>query len=146
LDSYSRRPASDPVGYSVLDLHGGGQSPSPMLLFAPGSSLFGSNRPPEEIHLDDADYPRILPEGVVEATTYAPPPFAPGAYVSIFGERFRPDGSQVLLDGADCPIAYVSTTQINIRLPEDIAPGPHALVVNSANRYSYPYRFEVEAQ
>ncbi|MEZ5396388.1 MAG: hypothetical protein R2724_26795 [Bryobacterales bacterium] len=85
----------------------------------------------------------MLPEGVVEATAYGAPPFAPAAYVAIFGERLRPDVTQVLIDGVGIPVAYSSTAQINIQLPADIAPGPHELLLNAAGAHSYPYRFEV---
>ncbi len=134
-DSNSSYPASDPLGFAVLD--GAGTF---TLRFAAGARLGGR---PEAIHLDDGDYPRILPEGVVEATAYRPPPFEPGAHVSIFGERFRPDASHALIDGVTAPLDYASSAQLNLRLPADIAPGPHELVINSANRFSYPYRFEV---
>ena len=127
--SFPGPPTIDPIGYSVLDLAGDLPAPSP-----------------EPIVLDDHDYPRILPEGVVEATAYAPPPFRAGMHLAVFGERFQPQASQVLLDGAPCELTYASAGQINIRLPDDVAPGPHELVVNSANLYSYPYRFEVTAQ
>ena len=133
---WSPKGLADPLGFVVLDPGGAGPFEA-ALTFDPS--------PQDDVALDTGEYPRILPEGVVEATAFAPPPFQPGAYVSIFGKRFRPDGSVVMLDGALCTVTFLSSTQINIRLPEDVAPGRHELVVNSANRYSYPYRFEVAA-
>jgi hypothetical protein len=94
--------------------------------------------------LDSGDYPRIAPEGVVDGQSYHVSPFAPGGFVAIFGDRFRPDATRVLIDEADARLEYVSSTQINIRLADELQPGPHALVVESAGRRTYPYAFEVK--
>jgi hypothetical protein len=142
--SFSVRLKSDPIGYSVLDLADDRREVVPLRFL--GAHLIQSGPPPEPIALDDADYPRILSEGVVEATAYAPPPFRPGANVSIFGERFEPEVAKALVDGAQCEITYASVGQINIRLPDDVAPGMHELVVRNADLPSYPYRFEVAGQ
>jgi hypothetical protein len=149
--SFSSWPAQDPIGFSVLDF----AKPSVLdpervprnevWLRHVGDGKTLARHRPEPIDLDDADYPRILPEGVVEATSYTPPPFQPGVYVSIFGEHFRPEASRVLIDDAEPAIEYISVDQINIRLPESLAPGEHSLVVESARRPSYPYVFEVAA-
>ncbi|MCB1021127.1 MAG: hypothetical protein KDC27_14445 [Acidobacteria bacterium] len=124
----------DPLGFVVLDPG----APGPF-----ETTLAFHKTKPAPSPLDDADYPRILPEGVVEATAYAAPPFAPAAYLAIFGERFRPGVTQALLDGQDLPVSYSSVAQINVQLPADIAPGPHELLLNAAGAHSYPYHFEV---
>ena len=126
----------DPLGNVVLDP----RAPGTFEAVLQHQSASGERRV-----LDSGDYPRIAPEGVVDGQSYQLSPFAPGAFVAIFGDRFRPEATRVLIDEAEARLEYVSSTQINIRLADDQQPGPHALVVDSAGRRTYPYAFEVKA-
>jgi hypothetical protein len=138
-DLQDSQPLRDPLGFVVL-------RPESLTLAPVLRLAGGADADPDSVHLNDVDYPRILSEGVVEATAYAAPPFRPGANVSIFGERFEPEVAKALVDGAECEITYASVGQINIRLPDDVAAGMHELVVRNADLPSYPYRFEVAGQ
>jgi hypothetical protein len=129
--------AADPLGFAVLEPRGPGGFEARIR----SAGLRHAENAP-----DDADYPRIAPEGVVDAASYTAPPFASGIRVAIFGERFRPNATAVYVDATAATVEYVSTTQINIVLPSDLTKGEHALVVDCAGARSYPYPFEALAR
>ena len=89
------------------------------------------------------ELPAIRPEGVVDGQSFQGPPFSPGSYLSVFGNRFDPVGNVTLLDGRPLETVYESPTQINVRLPADAAPGAHELMVVSRGRSTEPYAIEV---
>jgi hypothetical protein len=127
--------SADPLNFVVLDPGGAGRFEN---------TLRHEGVKPIYRTLDTGDFPQIASDGVVEASSYAPPPFAPGVFVAIYGSRFHPQASRVLVDESEARLEYASTEQINIRLAHDLPPGPHELIVESAGRRSYPYPFEVK--
>jgi hypothetical protein len=93
--------------------------------------------------LPGGDFPRITPGGVIEAAAFKPPPFPPGASLSIFGHNFVPGGTLVFFGETRGEVLWVGPQQINVRLPQDAASGELAVVVESAGRRSFPERIEV---
>ena len=90
-------------------------------------------------------FPSISPNGIVDATKYTPAPFPPGAIVSIYGRGFV-DGSTRVLFGAEPVIPlYTGPNQINVRLPDSLAPGNVQLSVEVAGSTSTPVEIEVAA-
>ncbi|MBI1358545.1 MAG: hypothetical protein GC160_29765 [Acidobacteria bacterium] len=133
----------DPIGYLVLD-PGQTDAPVEVSLIAQPNAL--SLLAPPQLRRDPIDmgeFPVLRAEGLVDAQSFAGPPFRPGAYLSLFGSRFEPEGNDVALDGAPLEKLYESRTQINVRLPQDLSAGSHELTVTSRGRATEPYPFEV---
>jgi IPT/TIG domain len=84
--------------------------------------------------------PLINPMGIVDARTFAQPPFAPGALVSIYGMNLgAPTSSvQVWMGGRALNPVFHGPNLVNVRLPED-APGLHpiSVEVNGCRGNSY---------
>lgn len=132
----------DPVGYTV---------------FAPEKEASGEMRieiaprgfraalpPPAPLHA--GDFPAVAPGGLVHGVALTPPPFAPGDAVTIFGGGFLPENTSVQVDGRRVETLYVGAAQINIALPAALAPGGHALTVESGGLRSLPRTFEVRGR
>jgi len=80
---------------------------------------------------------------VVNAAGFQPGPVAPGSIVSLFGSNLAQratvapaahwakvmEGSSVFVNGVAAPLAYVSPTQINAQIPDEIPPGQATLNV-----------------
>jgi hypothetical protein len=94
--------------------------------------------------LPGGDFPRITPGGVIEATRFHPPPFRPGALLSIFGQHFASASTQVLFGEIPGELVWAGPQQINVRLPESVSPGELNVVVESAGRRSFAEPIEVE--
>jgi uncharacterized protein (TIGR03437 family) len=75
---------------------------------------------------------------VIEAAQFQPPPFEPGASLSIFGHNFVPDDTQVLFGDVSGEVLWVGPQQINVRLPQGISPGERNVVVESGGHRSFP--------
>lgn len=134
----------DPIGYLVLDpgeLHG----PLDIVLEAESAVWpFGGSSPADKEPPDTGKFPLISPEGVVDGSTFAGPPFPPGAVLSIFGKRFGETGNQLQIGGTQPEPLYESATQINFRLPQTLKPGSHELTVTTRGRAAEPYPIEVQ--
>lgn len=65
--------------------------------------------------------PMIVPEGIVDGVTFAPPPLVRGHPISIFGRNFGSAGDPLRLwvGGREAAILYRSPKQVNILLPDD---------------------------
>jgi len=132
----------DPLGYMVLDSGGAGET-RVRLEFQPlwTERLFPAGMPSRP--LPGGEFPRITPGGVIEAVGFTPPPFRPGASLSIFGHGFVPEKTQVLFGETPGEVLWVGPRQINVRLPEDAGPGELNVVVESAGRRSFGEGIEV---
>lgn len=127
----------DPLGFMVVDPRREGETivrlefspPWPQRLHPDASS----SRP-----LPGGQFPRITPGGVIEAAEFRPPPFEPGALLSVFGHNFVPDSTRVLFGDEAGDVVWVGPQQINVRLSEDVGPGELDVVVESAGRSSFP--------
>lgn len=94
-----------------------------------------------------APVPFLSPQGVANAASFAPAgtPIAPGEFISLFGAGLAAStavaarfpfpqtlgGVQVLINGAACPIYFVSPGQISAIVPASIPPGPATVVVRT---------------
>jgi hypothetical protein len=132
----------DPLGFMVVDPGREGQTqvrlefePSWRQRFFPN----GTNRRP----LTDGQFPRIAAAGIVEAAGFRPPPFQPGASLSIFGHNFVPGATRVLLGETTGEVQWVGPQQINVRLPPNVEPGELNVVVEAAGRESFAETIEV---
>ena len=132
----------DPLGFMVIDPAHEGET-RVRLEFAPP---WAQRLWPEAVvarPLPGGQFPRITPGGIVEAAEFQPPPFRPGASLSIFGHNFVPDNTRVLFDETAGEVLWVGPQQINVRLPQNIAPGESTVVVESAGRESFAEQIEV---
>jgi hypothetical protein len=127
----------DPLGFMVVDPAREGETrvrlefrPSWRQRFLPANAT----RQP----LPSGEFPRISPGGVIEAAQFQPPPFEPGASLSIFGHNFVPDDTQVLFGDVSGEVLWVGPQQINVRLPQGISPGERNVVVESGGHRSFP--------
>jgi uncharacterized protein (TIGR03437 family) len=93
--------------------------------------------------LTDGQFPRIAAAGIVEAAGFRPPPFQPGASLSIFGHNFVPGATRVLLGETTGEVQWVGPQQINVRLPPNVEPGELNVVVEAAGRESFAETIEV---
>ena len=132
----------DPLGFMVVDPGREGQTqvrlefePSWRQRFFPKST----NRRP----LTDGQFPRIAAAGIVEAAGFQPPPFQPGASLSIFGHNFVPGDTRVLFGETTGEVQWVGPQQINVRLPPNVEPGELTVVVEAAGRESFAETIEV---
>jgi hypothetical protein len=132
----------DPLGFMVVDPGGEGET-RVRLEFQPAwtKRVFPDGMPWHA--LPGGEFPRITPGGVIEAVQFTPPPFRPGASLSIFGHNFVPENTRVLFGETPGKILWVGPQQINVRLPEDAGPGELSVVVESAGRRSFAERIEV---
>jgi uncharacterized protein (TIGR03437 family) len=64
----------------------------------------------------------VAPAAIVHAATLAPGPIAPGEIITIFGNGFDPDKTQLLFDGQQGTIFYIGLTQINALAPVSLIP------------------------
>ena len=126
---------ADPIGFTLIAAKNEGAVEFTL------RPISGSSREPGP--LPDHEIPIIAPDGIVSAPGYAPPPFQPGDHILIFGERFRTDGTVVRLDDRVLYPDYVGRSQINLRLPADLAPGRYDLTVESAGVSGRAVRCEV---
>jgi uncharacterized protein (TIGR03437 family) len=89
--------------------------------------------PPLEVVVGEG---RVLAGGVVNAASYQPGPVAPGAWVAVFGVGLEGTRRAALhaSNGRAYPLepSYVSSAQVNLRLPEDIALGTASLRLDAA--------------
>jgi hypothetical protein len=132
----------DPLGFLVMDAGGEGEA-RVRLEFQPGwaQRLFPGGRPSRP--LAGGDFPRITPGGVIEAVGFTPPPFRPGASLSVFGHNFVPESTRVFFGETPGEVLWVGPQQINVRLPEDFGTGEVKVVVESAGRRSFGEEIEV---
>ena len=110
---------------------------------SPSASLSMSS--PRQVQATFDRVPYIAPTGVANAAGTTPQPgVAPGSIVSIFGASLA--GNTVtgpaspMLQALDCasvqmagrllPLFFVSPTQINVQMPDDLQPGPQNLTVS----------------
>lgn len=127
--------SADPIGYTLID-PGQAGALEVELRRADGRRL-------DPAPLPEHETPIVAPGGVAAAPDYAPPPFEPGAYLTIFGERFRPDNVHVLLDDQRIEPLFASGTQINLRLPAEIDGGPHVLRIVAGGHAGQPEAIEI---
>jgi hypothetical protein len=132
----------DPLGFMVVDPGVEGET-RVRLEFHPTwtQRFFPESMPARE--LPGGDFPRITPGGVIEAVAFTPPPFRPGASLSIFGHHFAPDNTRVFFCETPGEVLWVGPQQINVRLPKSVAPGEWNVVVESAGRRSFAEGIEV---
>ncbi len=141
--------ACDPLGFMVLDAGAAANAPAETrmtrvrLVFQPSWTrrLFPDGMPPHA--LPEGEFPRITPGGVIEAVGFTPPPFRPGASLSIFGHNFVPGSTRVLFGETPVEVLWTGPRQINVRLPENTPPGELKVVVESAGRRSFADQIEV---
>ncbi|MBZ5725271.1 MAG: hypothetical protein LAP87_09765 [Acidobacteriia bacterium] len=89
--------------------------------------------------------PAIAPLGIVNAAGYSAVSLSPGSLASVFGSNLSSSTAQasgslptslggisVMLAGEQCPLSYVSPSQINFLVPSDIAPGRYVLTIGLA--------------
>lgn len=90
--------------------------------------------------------PTIFPQGIVNAASFAPISLAPATLATIRGSRLAVAPAQavgpqypttlggitVLVSGVACPLLYVSPSQVNFLVPEDLPPGRHLLTIGEA--------------
>jgi uncharacterized protein (TIGR03437 family) len=110
---------------------------------APSATLSMSSPRQVQAMLDRSPY--ISPAGLANAAAATPQPgVAPGSIVSIFGSSLAdaqvtgPDNP--MLQALDCatvqvagrllPLFFVSPTQINAQMPDDLQPGPQSVTVS----------------
>lgn len=133
---------SDPLGYIVLAPRVEGPARI-RIRYQPGLiERFWPSRPRAR-ELFIGGFPAISPNGIVDSSTYAPPPFPPGAVISIFGRGFIDGATRVLLDGQSVVPLYTGPNQINVRLPESLPPGKVEIIVEVGGAPSTPYEIEV---
>jgi hypothetical protein len=136
----------DPLGFMVIDA-GNGAKPAGetrlRLEFQPPwlQRLFPDGMARRA--LPAGDYPRITPGGVIDAVGFTPPPFRPGASLSIFGHNFVPEDTRVFFGETPGEVIWVGPRQINVRLPDGAGPGEVSVVVESAGRRSFAEGMEV---
>jgi uncharacterized protein (TIGR03437 family) len=88
----------------------------------------GNAAPPVEILLRGT---QVLPGGIRNAASFLPGPLAPGSYVTILGVNL--EGAPVEFQGAALTPTYVSSQQLNVRLPENAGRGPATLKVGEVS-------------
>ncbi len=127
---WSSEPPADirpgPIGYTVVDP--GVTGPVELHLTRDAASAPAVGPPP----LPENEIPLLSAEGVVAAPDYSPPPFLPGSYVMLFGERFRANDSVVRLGDRVLYPSFSNEVQINVQLPSDLAPGAYQLTIEAA--------------
>jgi len=132
----------DPVGFLLLDPQRTGNVTVRLTCHEGWSErLFPERLKSEPLGADP--FPRIEPDGVIDAQSYEFPPFEPGAVVSIFGSNFTSGPVRVLFNGKPNEPLYVSDHQINIRIPEDIQEGRLEVIVEAGDRRSHPAFVEI---
>jgi uncharacterized protein (TIGR03437 family) len=103
--------------------------------------------------------PILSPDGVVEGAGFTPQrPLAPGGIISLFGQRFAAadsfaasvplptslGGVSVRMAGADAPLYYAGTGQINAQMPVTALPGDRIeIAVNANGRWTAPQAYLV---
>ncbi len=99
-------------------------------------------------HVETSDNPYYTTASIVNAATNQPQQFAPNAIVTIYGTSLSREtlavdsssiqagalpielgGVHVIIDGRSAGLYYISPTQINILVPNDLLPGDSKLVV-----------------
>jgi uncharacterized protein (TIGR03437 family) len=94
----------------------------------------------------NCDTAAILAQGILNAASFAPISLAPGALATVRGTKLAAaavqasgpqypaalGGISVLISGVACPLLYVSPTQINFLVPDDLPPGRHLLTIGDA--------------
>jgi len=113
---------------------------------------------PRSVHAQLDRVPYIAPAGVVNgAGGSCDAGVAPGSVVSIFGQSLAPDtvtgptsplaqtldGVTVRLGDRLLPLFFISPTQINLQLPDDVATGTLLLVVSSQGQPDVQASFNV---
>ncbi|MEP6963598.1 MAG: BACON domain-containing carbohydrate-binding protein, partial [Acidobacteriota bacterium] len=98
------------------------------------------------VQTGNCSVPAIAAQGIVNAASFAPVSLAPGTLATVRGQglaaaavqangpQYPPTlgGISVLLSGVACPLLYVSPSQVNFLVPDDIPPGRHLLTIGSA--------------
>jgi hypothetical protein len=132
----------DPLGFMVVDAGREGET-RVRLEFQPSwiQRIFPEGMPHRD--LPAGEFPRIIPGGVIEAVGFTPPPFRPGASLSIFGHHFLPDTTDVFFGEMPGEVLWVSPQQINVRLPQNTAAGELNVVVETAGRRSFGEEIEI---
>jgi hypothetical protein len=132
----------DPLGFMVVDPASEGET-HVRLEFEPSwkQRIFPERLPLRP--LTDGQFPRIAAAGIVEAAGFQPPPFQPGASLSIFGHNFVPGDTRVLFGETPGEVLWVGPQQINARLPPNAEPGELNVVVEAAGRESFAETIEV---
>ncbi len=134
----------DPLGFTVLDPGGPGLAE---FRLRPAGGWRDRLKPemPEPALLT-GPFPAIAPGSVVDGRAFTTSPFAPGDYLTAFGERFDLFEPRIRLDERLLKPLYASATQINFRLPEDVAPGKYDVRVESGGKQSLAEPIEVVAR
>jgi hypothetical protein len=100
------------------------------LAVVPAMAAYGilAAAPPPTVSVADEAFARLLPptinpEGIVDAATSQPPPFARGHALSVYGVDFgaSKDTVGVWLGGRAAEIVYRSPNMITFKLPPDVA-------------------------
>jgi hypothetical protein len=135
----------DPLGFMVVDPGREGET-QVRLEFKPSWRQRFFPESPNPRTLTDRQFPRIAAAGIVEAAGFNPPPFQPGASLSIFGHNFVPGDTRVLFGETPGEVLWNGPQQINVRLPPNLEPGELNVVVEAAGRESFAETIEVREQ
>lgn len=123
----------DPIGYVLLRPEQTGRQTFRLRRAAAAPTTATAKAPEWTI----VEYPRIHPEGVVQ----------PGQrYLVVYGENFTPGMTNALIDGRRIEAVFSSETQLNFRLPADVAPGSHEFQVETPVGRSHALTIEVQAE
>jgi uncharacterized protein (TIGR03437 family) len=88
--------------------------------------------------------PQVSNGGVVNAASYAGDSVSPGEIVTIFGANFgTQDNTQVLFDGIQATLLYVTPTQLGATTPYAISAATTSLVIKSQGQSSAPVAIPV---
>jgi hypothetical protein len=106
---------ADPIGFLLLDPERTG--PVTIRLRTPW-------RAGAPAQFSEHAVPAIDPGGIVDGVRLTPPPFRPGAVVTIYGSGLGQTGAtRVLVAGQEAEVLYAAEAQVNARLPRELDPG-----------------------
>ncbi len=142
LRSANGRLARDPIGYTVFIPAAGTLGMTSIELTPTRLRL----RLPAPAVLHTKTFPAIKPNGLIHGMDQTPPPFHAGDIISIFGSEFLADETRVWVGEQPAQVLWSGPSQINAKLPSQLAIGNHELVVETAGLRSFPRSFEVSAQ
>jgi uncharacterized protein (TIGR03437 family) len=101
----------------------------------------------------------VVPQGGLESSALSTANLSPGSWATVFGGNLSTStaqaatlplltklgGASVTLNGEDCPLDYVSPTQINFQVPYDIPVGMVTVVVSTISGVGAPFTATVTA-
>jgi len=137
LDGQPIEARADPIGLLLLDAARTGRVE--VVLQPPGD-----HRPAPRA-LPTHAVPYISEGGVRDGVRHTPPPFPPGAIVSIYGVDLGGEGeTSVLAGGQPAEVLWAGPRQVNVRLPAGLAGGPTPVVVEFRGGRSNSVRIEIQ--